>query len=75
MTELSPDAEQALSTMSEAEVTDLLARVRSPQEAVDPMERAAQALRTMRGLDRRSGTTKEQAAAALRAYGTGSRNS
>lgn len=75
MSSLDEVSEQRLAAMSESEVTDLLARVRSPQESLDPMERAAQALRTMRGLDRRGGTTKEQAVAALNQYTNGSRSS
>ncbi|OCB52980.1 hypothetical protein A5722_25530 [Mycobacterium vulneris] len=74
MSSLDDAAEQQLAAMSETEVTELLARVRPPQEAADPMERAAQALRAMRGLDRRGSATKEQAAAAMRQYANGSRS-
>lgn len=73
MTELSPAAEAALSAMSEGEVTELLARVRPPAEAQDPLERAAKALRKSRGLDRPAKATPEQAAEALKAWGRGSR--
>ncbi|SIA00034.1 Uncharacterised protein [Mycobacteroides abscessus subsp. abscessus] len=74
MTGLPPDAERALAAMSESEVTDLLARVRPPQESDDPMVRAAQALRRYRGLDRTRKATPEEAANALRAYAQGSRD-
>lgn len=75
MTELPPDVEQQLADMSAEDFDLLCARVRPPDEPADPMQRAAAALRCMRGVDGRSGVTKEQAAAALRRYGHGSRDS
>lgn len=75
MTQLPAEAEQRLAAMSESEVTDLLARVRPPQESEDPLERAAQALRRSRGVGRTGKANKEQAAAALRGYANGSRSS
>lgn len=72
MSELTPDAEQALKAMSEAEVTDLLSRVRDPRELADPMERAAEALRqSHRRIPDGGGrgrATKAQAAAAMRIH-------
>jgi hypothetical protein len=65
MTYLSPEAERRLAAMSEPEVTELLARVRPPQESDDPMERAAQALRRSRGRDRPTKATPERAAQAF----------
>ena len=77
MSELTPDAEQALAAMSEAEVTDLLSRVRDPRELADPMERAAEALRQSHrripGRDGRDKATKAQAAAAMRMQRRGRR--
>jgi len=69
--ELSPEAEQVIANMSEAEVDLLLARTRPPEEPADPMERAAAALRRSRGLDRKSKASKELAAEALRKYAAG----
>jgi hypothetical protein len=74
MTEIPPEVEQQLAAMDEGEFTAFVARVRAPEEGADPMERAAQALRSLRGVDRRGTATKEDAAAAVRAYGSGSRN-
>jgi hypothetical protein len=74
MTGLTPEAEQALAAMPEGELTELLARVRPPQESADPMERAAQALRRSRGLDRPTKATPERAAAALKAWASGARH-
>ena len=68
MAELSPEAEEIIAGMSEAEVDLLLARTRPPEEPANPMERAAAALRRSRGLDRRSRASKETAAEALRKY-------
>jgi hypothetical protein len=73
--DLGPYAEQQLANLSAEDFDALVARVRPPVEPIDPMERAAQALRNMRGVDRRGSTTKEQAAAAMREYANGSRNS
>ncbi|BCO36012.1 hypothetical protein BMW24_008700 [Mycobacterium heckeshornense] len=75
MSELDPQAEQQLADMSAEEFDLLIARVRPPDEPADPRERAAKALRNLRGVDRKTGTTKEQAAAALRQYSAGSRDS
>lgn len=70
MTQLDPAAEQAIADMDEADVDVLLARLRPPPESTDPKVRAAQALRRSRGVDRKSPATKEQAAQALRLYGS-----
>ena len=70
MTQLDPAAEDAIANMSEADVDVLLARLRPPPESTDPKERAARALRRSRGVDRGSKATKEQAAQALRLYGS-----
>jgi len=75
MTEIPSEVEQTSAEMSEGDFTAFIARVRPAQESQDPMERAAAALRQMRGLDRAGESTKEQATAALRAYNAGSRNS
>jgi hypothetical protein len=75
VSELDPTVEQQLADMSTQDFDALIARVRPPEEPADPMERAAQALRQMRGLDRHGKSTKDQAAAALRQYSSGSRNS
>jgi len=75
MTEIPPEVEETIASMSEGEFTGLIAKVRAPEESQDPMERAAAALRSLRGVDRRGTATKEAAAAAVRAYGSGSRNS
>lgn len=68
MSELPEGAEEALAAMTESEVTDLLLRVRPGVESLDPMERAAAALRHERGVDRRGpAPSKQDAADALRA--------
>lgn len=74
MSDLSPYVEQRLADLSTEDFNALVARVRPPEEPADPRERAAQALRRSRGLDRTGRATKEQAVQALRAYGAGSRN-
>jgi len=71
MAELSADAEAIIAAMTEGEVDLLLARTRPPEEAADPMQRAAAALRQSRGLDRRSKATPHEAVDALRRYATG----
>lgn len=69
MTELLPEIEQQLADLSADEFDDLVLRVRPPDEPADPKQRAANALRRHRGLDRETGAaTKESAAAALRRY-------
>lgn len=69
MIDLPPDIEQQLADLSADEFDDLVLRVRPPDEPADPKQRAAQALRRLRGLDRENGSaTKESAAAALRRY-------
>lgn len=73
MTYLPPGAREALSSMGEAELTELLAEVRPAQESDDPMERAAQALRRSLGVDRPGKATKEHAANAMRQYGASTR--
>lgn len=72
--EIDPAAEAAVRDMTEAEFIAWSARVRPPVESTDPMERAAQALRRSRGLDRPARATKEQAAAALRDYSAATRS-
>lgn len=71
MNELPPDLEQRLAELSEADFDALLARVRPPGEETDPMVRAARALRSSRGLDRKAKATPEEAVDALRRYATG----
>jgi len=66
--ELSPEAEEIIAAMSEAEVDLLLARTRPPEEPADPKARAVAALRRSRGLDRTSKASREVAADALRRY-------
>lgn len=73
MSGLSPDARAALAAMPADELTELLGELRSIEDNMTPMERAAAALRRSRGLDRGARASKEDAANALRAYGqTGS---
>ncbi|MGV0991103.1 MAG: hypothetical protein ACOYB7_02510 [Mycobacterium sp.] len=75
MTELDPVAEQALADLSADDFDALVARVRAPEESVDHMQRAANALRSLRGLvDRTEKATHEQAAEALKRYKTGGGN-
>ncbi len=66
MSELPPDIEQRLADMSPEDFDALIARTRPPEEPIDPMARAAAALRRHRGLDRTTNASKEQAADALR---------
>jgi hypothetical protein len=74
MTEIPPEVTETIAAMSEGDFTAFVAQVRPPEESADPMERAAKALRNLRGLDRPHKSTKEQAAAAMRHYASGSRN-
>lgn len=74
MSDIGPYAEQQLANMPAEDFDALVARVRPPAEPTDPMERAAQALRRYRGLDRTRKATPEEAANALRAYARGSRD-
>lgn len=85
---MTPPGEEAIAAMSETELTETLARLRSPIEQLDPVDRAAaeldaaatpiekaaKAYRKHRGLDRPGRATKEQAADALRGYAAGPRN-
>ena len=69
MNELPPGIEQRIADMSAEDFDMLVYRTRPPEEPVDPMERAAAALRRSRGLDRGSkSASREQAAAALANY-------
>lgn len=68
MSELPVEAEVALAAMSESEVTELLHRVRNPDEFDDPMAKAARAMRRELGSDQRGHATKSKAADAVRAY-------
>lgn len=70
---LDPHIEQQLADLSADDFDALILRVRPADEPADPKERAARALRRHRGVDRKGRATKEQAAQALREYGSGSR--
>ena len=65
MTEIPPEVEETIASMSEGEFTAFIAKVRAPEESQDPMERASAALRSLRGVDRRGTATKEDARRAL----------
>lgn len=69
MTELDPHIEQQLADMPAGDFDALIARVRPPDEPIDPKERAAAALRGELGVNLRGRKPSKQAAAdALRRY-------
>jgi hypothetical protein len=62
----------ALAAMTDDEVAETLAAARGEAaEPADPKEKAAQALRRHRGLDRTTRATKDDAAAALLRWRSG----
>ena len=72
MTELDPVVEQRLADMPEADFDALIARVRPPEEPVDPKARATAALRREMGFNVRGRKpSKEAAADALRRFTAG----
>jgi hypothetical protein len=73
VTELPPDIEQRIADMSVQDFDLLVYRTRPPEEP-NPMDRAAEALRKSRGLDRDTKATREQATEAMRRYRTGYTN-
>jgi hypothetical protein len=70
MTQLPPDIEQAIADMTAEDFDMLVLRTRPPEEPAAPKQRAANALRRARSLDRTGRATKEQAAQALRQFRT-----
>ena len=68
MTELPPEIEQRIADMTPEDFDMLVYRTRPPEEPANPKERAADALRKSRGLDRENKATPAQATEAMRRY-------